>query len=125
MRGVFTQQVRSFVHVSDQVVACRRQLLEQRVGVPVEGHVLDAAFRGRADRTETHLLISMRRRSHTAHHLCSALYLVPLQPPRSMSSSGVDSMMAWTSDFSRLSVSSGEQTDQDLNSWTYQTPLLS
>lgn len=36
------------------------------------------------------------------------LYLVPLQPSRSMSSSGVDSMMACTSDFSRLSAPSSK-----------------
>ena len=48
-------------------------------------------------------------------HSTVSLYLVPWQLLRSMSSSGVDSMMAWTSDFSRLSIPSGE-TDEE---WTY------
>lgn len=44
MARLLTQQVGPFVHVSDHVVSCRRQFLEQRVGVPVKGEVLYAAF---------------------------------------------------------------------------------
>lgn len=40
-----TQQVGAFVHVADQVVSSRRQLLEERVCVAIEGQVFDATFR--------------------------------------------------------------------------------
>lgn len=39
-----TQQVGSIVHVADQVVSSRRQLLEERVCVAIEGQVFDAPF---------------------------------------------------------------------------------
>lgn len=39
-----TQQVSSFVHVADQVVSGRRQLLEERVCVAIEGQVFYAPF---------------------------------------------------------------------------------
>lgn len=39
-----TQQVGSFVHVANQVVSCRRQLLKERVRVAIKGQVFDAAF---------------------------------------------------------------------------------
>lgn len=39
-----TQQVGSFVHVADHVVCSRRQLLEERVCVAIEGQVFDAPF---------------------------------------------------------------------------------
>lgn len=39
-----TQQVSSFVHVADQVVSSRRQLLEERICVAIKGQVFDAPF---------------------------------------------------------------------------------
>lgn len=39
-----TQQVGAFVHVADQVVSSRRQLLEERFCVAIEGQVFYPAF---------------------------------------------------------------------------------
>lgn len=52
-----------------------------------------------------------------------AWYLVPLQLERSMSSSGVDSMMAWTSDFSSSS-SRWKQHKQGVESHQVQGEFL-
>lgn len=39
-----TQQVGSFVHIADQVIASRRQLLKERVCVSIKGQVFYAPF---------------------------------------------------------------------------------
>lgn len=108
-----TQQIRSFIHVSDQTCACRRHLFKQRVCVPIKRHVLDASGRS-ASTHHKHLtsfkpvILSVSSRQHFGHQtfkcvldtkkiLCKywlICYLEPLYPMRSMSSSGVDSMIA-------------------------------
>lgn len=151
---LLTEQVCSFVHVSYEVVPCWRQLLKQRVGVPVERKILYAAFRRCAGQITSkgkwsHWRIGLptsitayilylvtfnsQLTSDPAFRNCLglfsffkrkpswwekmltdreiesdkfALYLVPMQPSRSMSSSGVDSMIAMTSDFCTSSVPS-------------------
>lgn len=102
-----TQQVGSFVHIADEPRARRRQLLKQGLCVAVERHVLNA-LGGSAEATtgggdddddspsdDTQVMMTILTQ-------CT-LYLQGLYPMRSMSSSGVDSMMFCTSELSSFS----------------------
>lgn len=105
MKSSLTQQVGPFIHVPYEPSARRRQLFKQRVCIAVERHVLNAFGRraGRERRAGEHEMLPAKPLFKTDSTADSLHYLQGLYPMRSMSSSGVDSMMSWTSELSSFS----------------------
>lgn len=112
MKFLLTQQIGPFIHIPYEPGACRRQLFKQRVCIAVKCHVLNAFSRGarRVMRTGGDVMLPGEMLFKTGLTAGSLYYLQGLYPMRSMSSSGVDSMMSCTSELSSFSGKPAQHT---------------